>query len=442
MSQQTDSAEAQAAADAGPAGYYQLPAAKPPLAVFSLIVSMALIAVGGGLIFAYIPIRLGDLGYGPSMPGWILTFMAFGGFIGCVGTGPLVKRVGHARAYMTLAAILILSHLTLAVSIDPYVWMAARVGYGLAASGLFIISQSWLNDACPNAWRGRVMAIFYMSYVLCIGLGGFLISFVEIGSGTGPLWAVLFVTMAILPVGMTNLRAPLPPDYVQVSFRGVWRISQVGLVGLLAVGGLSMLVQGFAPIYAQARGYDQQDIGLLLFLMQFGMIAVQMPLGALSDRMDRRRVLVVACALVIVFAAVATRLDDADLLILIVVFAIWAGATETIYAVANAHANDRADPQYYVALSMTMLFAWSASGFLLPGAASLLTDVIGPKAFMYVAIFIAGAYGLFVLYRIAAREPVPEEEQGSFEPRAAQTAYSPEYYAPPDAEEVDQKVPK
>lgn len=440
MTQETESGQATDTNDS--AGYYQLPAAKPPLAVFSLIVSMALIAVGGGLIFAYIPVKLGALGYAPSMPGWILTSMALGGFIGCIGTGGVVKRVGHARAYMTMASLLILSHLTLAVSNDPYVWMAARVGYGIGASGLFIISQSWLNDACPNAWRGRVMATFYMAYVLCIGFGSYLISFVDIDAGTGPLWAVLFVTVAILPVGMTNLRAPLPPEYVQVSFRGVWRISQVGLIGLLAVGGLSMLVQGFAPIYAQARGYDQQEIGLLLFLMQFGMIAVQMPLGALSDRMDRRRVLVAACILVVVFAGVATRLDGVHLLVLIAVFAVWAGATETIYAVANAHANDRADPQYYVSLQMTMLFAWSASGFLLPGVASLLTELIGPEAFMYVAVAIAGAYGLFVLYRIRARDPVPEAEQGSYEPRAAQAAYSPEYYAPPDAEEVDQKVPR
>lgn len=421
---------------------YILPRSAPPFAVSGIILSMAMVAVGGGLMFAYIPVKLGHLGYEPSIAGWILTSLAAGGFVGCLGTGPMVKRVGHARAYMTMAAMLILSHLSLALTVDPYLWMGARVMYGLAAAGLFIISQSWLNDACPNEWRGRVMAIFYMVYVLCIGAGGFMIGLVDIETGTAPQIAVLFVTLAIIPVGLTNLKAPLPPEYVTVSFRGAWRISPVGLVGLLTVGGLTMLVQGFAPIYAQSEGFDQKQIGLLLFLMQFGMIAVQMPLGALSDRIDRRIVLVVASVLVIGFAAASAQLGELGIWTMIILFGIWAGATETIYAVANAHANDRAEPQYYVALSMTMLFAWSLSGFILPGAASFLTEIYGPKAFMYVAMAIAAAYGLFVLFRMTRREAVPIDEQETYEPRAAQVPYSPELYAPVTEEDVDQEIPE
>lgn len=417
---------------------YVLPKAKPPFAVTALVLSMATIAMGGGLMFAYIPIRLGVLGYEPSVAGWILTLMAAGGFVGCLVTGPIVKRVGHARAYMTMAAFLILSHLTITLTDDPYAWMGARIFYGIAAAGLFIISQSWLNDACPNEWRGRVMAIFYMAYVLCIGAGGYLIAFIDIDSGMAPRIAVFFVTLAIIPVGLTNLRAPLPPEYVSVSFKGVWAISPVGLIGLFAVGGLSMLVQGFAPIFAQAEGFTQGEIGLLLFLMQFGMITVQMPLGALSDRMDRRRVLVIACVLVCAFAGLASFVEGPSLWLLIAILAIWAGATETIYAVANAHANDRAEPQYYVAVSTTMLFAWSLSGFVLPGAASFLTDVVGAKAFMYVAIAVSAAYGLFVVYRMTRREAVPTEEQEAYEPRAAQVPYSPELYAPVTEDDVDQ----
>jgi hypothetical protein len=119
--------------------------------------------------------------------------------------------------------------------------------------------------------------------------------------------------------------------------------------------------------------------------------------------------------------------------------AVWAGATETIYAVANAHANDRAEPQYYVAVSTTMLFAWSISGFILPGAASLLTEFLGSKAFMYVAIAISAAYAVFVIYRMARREAVPVEEQEAYEPRAAQVPYSPELYAPVTEDDVDQE---
>ncbi len=413
----------------------------PLRAVSGLIVSMALVAIGSGLMFAFIPVKLGELGFSPSVAGWILTGMAAGGFVGCLYTGRLVKRVGHARAYMTLAALTILSHVFLALTNDPAVWTAARMVYGFAVTGLFIVSQSWLNDASPNEWRGRVMAIFYMAYVVCIGIGGYMISFIDTGTAAGPLLAVSLVTLAILPVGTTILRAPLPPEHVSIALRAVWKISPVGLAGLLAVGGLTLLVQGFAPIYAQAEGYSQSQIGLLLFLMQFGMIAVQLPLGALSDRIDRRYVLVAATLLIVIFAGLAARNDGDALWLLILLFAVWAGATETIYAVANAHANDRASPEYYVAVSTTMLFAWSLSGFVIPGFATLMTSFFGVKAFMYVAIAIAAAYGLFVVYRMAQREAAAADEHVAYEPRAAQAVYAPELSAPVEDEIEPEQLP-
>jgi MFS family permease len=413
----------------------------PLRAVAGLILSMALVATGSGLMFTFIPVKLGQLGYAPSTPGWILTAMATGGFVGCLYTGRLVKRVGHARTYMTLAALTVLSHVTLAVTDDPWLWAAARMIYGFAVTGLFIVSQSWLNDASPNDWRGRVMAVFYMSYVLCIGAGGYLVGQIDLSTARGPVLAVGLVALAMLPVGTTILRAPAPPEHVSIALSAVWRISPVGLAGLFAVGGLTMLVQGFAPIYAQASGYSQGQIGLLVFLMQLGMIAVQLPLGALSDRIDRRIVLLIAACLILVFAFSTSLADGVQLWLLIVLFGAWAGATETIYAVANAHANDRAQPEYFVSVSTTMLFAWSFSGFVIPGVASLLTPLVGVKAFMYIAMAIAAVYGLFVVYRMLRMEPPADEHHVPYEPRAAQAAYAPELAAPLE-EEVKQEVPQ
>lgn len=411
----------------------------PPVAVVGIILSMGLIAASSGLILAHVPIKLGLLGYEPAMSGWMLTAMSAGGFIGCIGTGFVVRRVGHARAYLFLASLIIMSHWVLSLSPDPTVWIIGRLGYGIAASALFIVSQSWLNDACPNAWRGRVMAVFYMTYILCLGGGGFLNGLLDQQAGMSPLIAVGFVTAATFPVALTSLPTPAPPASVSVAFKAVWKISPVGLVGLLAVGGMSMLVLGFAPIYADAKGFTPFEVGTLLFLMQFGMLAVQFPLGALSDRIDRRYVLVIACALVIVFAAITASLTALNLWLLIVLFGIWSGATETVYAVANAHANDRAEPQYYVSLSMTLLFCWSITGAIMPGVASYLVAEYGIEAFMLLAIAIALAYGLFVISRIFMREAVPDADQEAYALRAAQAPYAPELAAPIIAEEVDQK---
>ena len=360
------------------------------------------------------------------MSGAIITAMAAGGFAGCLLTGPLLRRVGHARVFAVMAALINIGTLLIALGTIPSLWIVARCLYGLAAAGLFIVTQSWLNDACDNAWRGKIIATFYMIYVTAIGAGSYLLTFVSLDGPQAPLVAVFFGCLAILPVGLTRLRTPPPPDSITIAVRSVWRISPVGLVGCLAVGGLTMLVQGFAPIYAATENYSKDEIALLMFLMQLGMIGVQYPLGAVSDRTDRRFVLVAACGIVIVTAGLATQLSGMALFWMILVFALWSGATESIFSVANAHANDRAEPQYYVSLSSTLLIAWSVSGLVIPALATALTGPLGARAFMFVAIVIAVLYGLFVLYRLTRREPVPVTDQGPYQQVSAQVPLTPE----------------
>jgi MFS family permease len=310
-------------------------------------------------------------------------------------------------------------------------WLVSRVIYGFCATGIFIVAQRWLNDATGNAWRGRVIAIFYMTYVLGLGLGSHLLTYIPLDGARAPLLTIAFITLAILPIGLTRLPPPPPPEEVSIAIRAVWRISPVALVALSCVGGLTLLVQGFAPIYAAAMGYAKADIALLLLLMQFGMIFVQLPLGWISDRVDRRKVLVLACVILITGAAAATRTSGADLFWLIIIFALWAGGAETIYSVATAHANDRSDPRYYVSLSSTLLIAWSVSGFLLPGLATALTPVLGPKAFMFVTILVAVGFAGFVVWRVLQREPVPDDETEPYQAISAQAPHTPEFAPQP-----------
>lgn len=387
---------------------------------------MATIAVSNGILFSYIPLRLAQQGFAPWVAGAVLTAMSAGGLAGCLTVGSLVRRVGHARVFASLAAAVILSVLLIALGTVPAFWVLSRAIHGFAIAGLFVVSQSWLNDACENTWRGKIIALFYMSYVVSIGTGAFLIRFITLDGPTAPLLGIFFATLGILPVSLTRLHTPPPPESVTIALATVWRISPVGLVGLFAVGGLTMLVQGFAPIYAAATGYSKADVALLMFLMQFGMIAVQLPLGAISDRVDRRFVLIAAALIVVLSASVATQAGQLPLVWLILIFAIWGGSTESIYAIANAHANDRADPQHYVSLSSTLLVAWSVSGLVLPAAATALTPVLGPRAFMFLAIAIAASYAVFVAYRLTRREAPPEAAQEPFQAVTAQAPHTAE----------------
>jgi MFS family permease len=392
----------------------------PMIGVAGVILAMGLAAIGNGLMFAYIPVRLGAEGYDPTWAGLILTGLSAGGIAGCLLTAWLVRRVGHARAFMVFSALIVLSNALVGMGTYPLLWIAARALYGFAICGMFVVAQSWLNDAVGNAVRGRVMAIFYVVYIVGLGVGSYLMGFLDISAAAAPILGIAFTALSILPVGLTRLRQPPPPQGASVAIREAWRISPVGVAGMLAVGGLSMMIAGFAPIHATARGYSQQEVATLMFAMPLGTLIFQIPFGWISDRIDRRYVLIAASVLVVIAGVAASRFDGAALLVMIPIYLVWSGASESIYSLSSAHANDRASKDELVTLSGSMLFLWSVSGFIVPGLGTALTALYGTQSFMIVAILIAALFCGFVIWRVRQAPPVPAREAGGFTPLSGQ----------------------
>ncbi|RUZ16899.1 MFS transporter, partial [Mesorhizobium sp. M7A.F.Ca.CA.001.04.1.1] len=190
----------------------------------------------------------------------------------------------------------------------------------------------------------------------------------------------------------------------------------------------------FAPIHATAKGYSQADVALLLSAMPLGTLILQIPLGWISDRTDRRYVLIAASALAMVAGLFALGFDGGALAALVVIYIVWDGASESIYSLASAHAADRAGKDDMVALSSSLLFAWSLSGFVVPGIVTALSAVFGTQAFIYVAVLIAAAFCLFVLLRVFTTRAVPVGETGSFAPMTAQAPLPVELAFAPDDE--------
>jgi MFS family permease len=276
------------------------------------------------------------------------------------------------------------------------------------------------------------MAAFSVSYIAGLGVGYSLLALVDIHEAQAPLIGIAFTALSILPVGLTRLAQPAPPLAASIALRQAWRISPVGVAGMLAVGGLSMCISGFAPIHATAKGYSQDEVAMLLAAMPIGTLILQLPFGWISDRIDRRYVLAAASALAAVAGMMAIGFDGRSLLLLIVVYLVWDGAAESIYSLASAHANDRAGKEDMVALSSSLLFAWAIAGFVVPGFVTGLTMIFGTQAFIYVLIVIAALYGLFVVHRLVRVDAVPAAETGQFSPMTAQAPLPVDLAFPPE----------
>lgn len=408
------------------------------LAVSGIILSSSLMAVASGLLFAFIPVKLLAMGFEPWVPAAMTPALALGGLVGCFATGPLLRISGHARVFMLMYALVIISMVTIAFFENPVAWMAARTGYGFAVNGIFIVAQSWLHHASTDAIRGKVISIFYVGYVVALGCGSFLVGYIDTSGNAVPILGSFFVAVAMLPVALTRLPQPEPPDRISVDIRKVWNISPVGMAGMMAVGGLTMVMQSISPIYAASVGFTTKEVGLLLLIMQLGLVAIQVPLGALSDRIDRRIVLAIVASGSILIPMVAYSSHGAmSLFILILLFTLWNGFNETIYSVSSALANDRADPGDYVMLSSTQMISWSLAAFVVPLIATFALAYLPVQSYMLVGVLIGVPFLAFVIYRMRVRNDVEAEDKDGFQPVTAQVAF-PGDYSNPDAYEDEE----
>ena len=392
---------------------------------------MMMLAAATGIAFAYIPITLLNSQFDPWIASAMFPAISFGGLLGCLVVGYLLRLSGHARVFMSVYALIIWSFLIILLTDDPYIWILARILYGFGTNGAFIVAQSWLHDACSDENRGRVITTFYVLYVVSLGFGSFSIGYMDINSSVPMALCVGLVTLAILPVGLTRLRQPEAPEGFNIQVRKLWKVSPVGLIGMLCIGGLTMTLQGFAPIYAGTLNYTPSDIGLLLLMMQLGLLVVQMPMGALSDRIDRRYVLFIVATMSTILGVLAIVTEsNLNFILLVLMFALWSGSIETIYSVSSALANDRADPKDYVFLSSTLMIVWSLGAFIIPLTSTILLQFLPVKMFMWLLLSISSAFAIFVALRIFVRKAVPQDEMENFQYATAQVVNTGEYYNP------------
>jgi MFS family permease len=371
--------------------------------VLALLASVALLLMGNGLQGTLLPLRAQLEAFGALQIGW-LGSAYFGGFaLGCFLGPRFVRRVGHIRAFTALAAVASATVLGHALAIRPEVWLPLRALTGVCLAGLYVVMESWLNAQATNATRGGILSVYTTVNLTVITLGQLLVAVLEPQTFVPFAVASMLIALAGVPLAMTRAEAPVPPTSARIRPVKLYRLSPVGLVGCFAVGLANGPFWTLAPAFAIANGLDTGGVGLFMALTVLGGAVGQWPAGRLSDRVDRRWVILGSCLLAAGAGAglVAAAMLRPELL-LYAGFAFGAVAIP-MYALCVAHANDFVAKGEFVEASSGLLLASALGSALGPILASIVVAQAG-SASLFAAT--AGVHLLlagFVLYRTRRR---------------------------------------
>lgn len=408
------------------------------LPVRSLLLAIFMLMAGGGFLSTLIGVRLERAGFSALFIGLVGTAYFAGLAIGSLRVPRLIRRVGHIRAFAAFVALLSASTLAYAIYRSPWLWGGLRFIDGLCVAGVFVCLESWLNERAEGATRGSVLAGYMIALYAGQAIGQFLLNLSEAKPSMPFLVASILVSLAAIPVVLTRISAPPPDDGAALPMRTLYGISPLGVVGALVTGVMLGAFYALGPVFVRRLGMNFAATATFMSVVILGGVALQWPLGRLSDRFDRRRVIVGVLAGALV-ASLGIALIAAPGIALLLFGALFGGLSFALYPLCVAHTNDHLAPEQRVAASggLVLLYSVGAAAGPMSGAAAM-TLLGTPGLFLFIALCAGGTLG-FGLWRQARALPVPADRQQAYQvlPRTTPMAAA----LDPLAEEESAKEP-
>ncbi|MDF1728166.1 MAG: MFS transporter [Sulfitobacter sp.] len=386
------------------------------LPISALLLGSAFLLFAGGINGLILPVRGGLEGFSSISLGLLGTGWALGYVTGCILTPALVARVGHIRAYGAFAAIAAVSILGSALVVTPWAWIALRGLCGFCFAGTAMVVESWLSEQTAPEARGRVFGLYTM-----INLGANTAGYMMLvlGDPTGFFFfalAAIFYCLALVPTALSTTSTPAPLVTVRLNMRALWRNSPVAVFAVFWVGVSNAAFGTLAPVYAQGIGLALTAVAFFTAIPILAGAVMQIPVGILSDKMDRRRVLLGVAALALVADAAFLLLAPEGRVPNLILAALMGGSIFALYPVIVAHANDHAAPGTAIQISGGLLLTFGIGSILGPTVAGWAMEQVGTRALFLTT---AGSHVMVILYtlwRISRRDAVEEADKSSFQP--------------------------
>ncbi|PBB96269.1 MFS transporter [Mesorhizobium sp. WSM3862] len=379
-----------------------------------LLIAAGILLGGNGLQGTLIALRGAQEGFSASDIGLMGTFYFAGFLLGCLAVTRILKAVGHVRTFAALAAIASVGTLLLVLVIDPVMWCAVRFAGGFCFAGLFTVMEAWLNSGVGNKDRARVLAIYRMVDIGSVTGAQFLIPI--FGAGGFAIFAVMsmMITFSLVPVSLGDRSNPAPPEDVKLDLPRVWRISPLGSIGCIAVGLTNSAFRTLSPVYAEEIGMSVADVVTFVSVGIFGGALIQYPLGYLSDRRDRRSVLLATTCCALLAALALAFVARADPFLNFIIVFIFGSFAMPLYSLSAAHANDRAGKGEFVLINAALMLFYSFGAIGGPIAASAVMQHFGPSALFVFNAVVYAVLIIVILYRMQVRSGVPAGSRSRF----------------------------
>ena len=382
---------------------------------WALFTGMGFIMMAHGYQGSLLGVRAVQEEFSLVATGLMLSGYYVGYFVGAKTIPGFIFRVGHIRvfaAFASIASIVILIH---SIFVHPLIWFILRIITGVSMVSIYTIAESWLNDRSSNKNRGSVLSIYMIVLYGSMAIGMFFLNFSRPENFQPFILVSLFMSLALIPILLTKRKAPTFKKITSMSLRELYKTSPLGMVGSLFYGTAQSALFSLLAVYAASMNFTIFEISLVTFLLAISGAVAQFPVGKLSDKFDRRLVIIYTTFGAAFFALCAIFASDVMYLpgklgtnktwfyIFLILFSF---CSLPMFAIIFAHTNDFIPKEKFVAAGAGLQFTFGLGAISGPFLCSLFMNVIGSNGYFVFLIIFHSIIGIFAIHRMRIRDSV------------------------------------
>ena len=375
------------------------------------IFSLFVIILGNNFLLTVVPLRMKLDGYSTEVVGYLTAAYFAGLMIGALLINRLLEGVGHIRAFAAFAAFFTVLSMLQGVFVHPAFWLVLRFFSGICMAGIFVTIESWLLVKSSVHMRGKALSIYMITTFAGQSLGQLFLDISDPSTIYPFCLGVILASVAIVPLALTKTRAPIIEEPSILNPLKLFKTSPLGTIGAFLSGCILGSVYGLLPLYTFNLDFTHSQIAAVMSITILGGLILQYPVGIISDRLDRRKVLFSLSLFTGICSLLMGLFPTQSFELFLVLAFIFGGLSFATYPVSVSHACDLIDSKDLVAATGGMLLFYGTGAIVGPILISYPMNYFGNSGFFHFITFISLVLTLFTLMRVIKKTPTAKEDK-------------------------------
>ena len=384
---------------------------------WALLFGMLLLMLGNGMQASLLGIRGALEGFTATEMSVVMSGYFLGFLVSSRAAPEMIRRVGHVRVFAAMASVISAVFILYAALPNVWAWGLMRIAVGACFAAVYVVAESWMNDSATNETRGKALSLYMIVQMLGVVAAQALLNVADPGGYELFVLISVAVSLSFAPILLSVSPAPVHQTAKLMSLGALFRASPLGFVGTVFLGAVFSAVFGMASVYGTERGFTVAEISVFVALIYVGGLITQYPIGWLSDRMDRR-LLILIMTVIGTLAGLIGIAAEAYVTVVLAMSALVGGIANPLYSLLISHTNDYLAPDQRAAASGGMLFLNGVGAVGGPVIVGALMSYFGAWAFFGFLAAMFGAIAGYSAWRMTRRPAVAVEDTAVHAPVA------------------------